>query len=115
MTGPPAEGTRVTWAQLPLAVRSAIEDRLGASVASASSQAGGFSPGLASRLQMTTGERVFVKAVASTPNPDSPHIHRREARVMARLPAHAPAPQLRWSYDDGEWVVLAFDDIDGAQ
>ncbi len=24
-----------------------------------------------------------------------------------------PAPVLRWSWDDGEWVVLAFDDVDG--
>ena len=40
-------------------------------------------------------------------------MHRREARIAAALPADVPAPRLRWSLDDGEWVVLAFDDVDG--
>jgi hypothetical protein len=101
------------WAEMPAPVRSAIEDRLGSSVTSARSQAGGFSPGVAARLELTDGARVFVKAVCSSPNPDSPDIYRREARIAAALPAHVPAPALRWSWDDGEWVVLAFDDVDG--
>ena len=94
-------------------MRNAIEDRLGSKVADAQSQAGGFSPGVAARLELTDGTRVFVKAVSSSPNRDSPAIYRREARIAAALPAHVPAPALRWSSDDGDWVVLAFDDIDG--
>src|SRR5205807_1219169 len=43
----------------------------------------------------------------------SPGMYRREARVAAALPPEVPAPALRWSFDDGEWVVLAFDDVDG--
>jgi len=101
------------FAEMPAPVRSAIEDRLGSRVVSARSQAGGFSPGVAARLELADGSRVFVKAVSGSPNPDSPDIHRREARIAAALPAHVPAPALQWSWDDGEWVVLAFDDIDG--
>jgi hypothetical protein len=94
-------------------VRCAIEDRLGVRVVAARSQAGGFSPGVAARLELADGSRVFVKAVCGSPNPDSPGIHRREARIASALPAATPAPALRWSFDDGEWVVLAFDDVDG--
>src|SRR5436190_3302990 len=101
------------WAEMPAPIRSAIEDRLGSRVVSARSQAGGFSPGVAARLQLADGSRAFVKAVSGSPNPDSPHIHRREARIAAALPAHVPTPALRWSWDDREWVVLAFDDVDG--
>jgi hypothetical protein len=110
---PPASGRRMPWAELPASVRSAIEDRLGSSVVGAHSQSGGFSPGVAARLQLADGTRGFVKAVCSTPNADSPGMYRREARVAAALPPDVPAPALRWSFDDGEWIVLAFDDIDG--
>jgi hypothetical protein len=101
------------WAEMPAPVRFAIENRLGSRVVSARSQAGGFSPGVAARLQLADAARVFVKAVCGSPNPESPDIHRREARIAAALPAHVPAPALRWSWDDGDWVVLAFDDVDG--
>src|SRR5439155_3342463 len=110
---PQASGRRMLWAEMPAPVRSAIEDRLGSRVVSARSQAGGFSPGAAARLQLADGARVFVKAVCGSPNPESPLIHRREARIAAALPAYVPAPSLRWSWDDGDWVVLAFEDVDG--
>jgi hypothetical protein len=110
---PPASGRRMPWADLPDSVRAAVEDRLGARVVVADSQPGGFSPGVAARLRLADGTRVFVKAVCSSPNADSPGMYRREARVAAALPAEVPAPALRWSFDDGEWVVLAFDDVDG--
>jgi aminoglycoside phosphotransferase (APT) family kinase protein len=101
------------WAEMPPSVRGSVEDRLGTKVVAAASQAGGFSPGVAARLELSDGTRVFLKAVCSSPNPDSPAMYRREARVAAALPADVPAPALRWSWDDGEWVVLTFDDIDG--
>jgi aminoglycoside phosphotransferase len=110
---PPASGRRMQWAELPAPVRRGIEARLGAAVLTADSQPGGFSPGLASRLRLADGSRVFVKAVSGSPNADSPEMHRREARVAAALPPDVPAPALRWSWDDGDWVVLAFDDVDG--
>jgi aminoglycoside phosphotransferase (APT) family kinase protein len=115
MSFPAAEGVRLTWDQLPAPLVAEIEDRLGSPVVDAWSQAGGFSPGLASRLRTAAGERVFVKAVSGAQNPESPAIHRREVTIAAALPAAAPVPRLRWSLDDGDWVVLAFDDIDGRQ
>ncbi len=77
---PPAAGRRLQWRDLPAAVRIGIEARLGSAVLTAESQAGGFSPGLASRLGLADGSRAFVKAVSSGQNPDSPGMHRREAR-----------------------------------
>jgi len=83
-------------------------------VARADSQPGGFSPGVAARLTTIDGRRAFVKAISSDPNPNSPAFHRQEARIAAQLPATAPVPRLLWTFDDGEWVVLLFEDIDGS-
>jgi len=79
----------------------------------ATTQAGGFSPGVAARLRLADGRRVFVKAVSGRANPDSPGMHRREARIAAALPASVPAPRFLDSYDDGDWIALIFEDIDG--
>ena len=76
-------------------------------------QPGGFSPGLAARLLLDGGRRVFLKAVHEAANPDTPNIHRREARIVAALPPSAPVPRLLWSYDEGGWVALCFEDVDG--
>ena len=76
-------------------------------------QPGGFSPGLAARLALADGRRVFMKAVSEEANPDTPVLHRREARIVAALPATAPVPRLLWSHDDGGWVALCFEDVDG--
>jgi hypothetical protein len=59
------------------------------------------------------GGRAFVKAVSAEANPHSPGMHRREAKITAALPPAAPAPQLLASYDDGTWVGLLLEDIDG--
>lgn len=40
-------------------------------------------------------------------------MHRREAVVSAALPHSALFPQLLDIYDDGEWVALAFEAVDG--
>ena len=77
------------------------------------SHSAGFSPGLASRLRTADGADVFVKAVSGVATPHSVDIHRREARIAAALPADVAAPRLRWSFDDGDWVVLAFDFVAG--
>jgi hypothetical protein len=98
---------------LPESVRSAIEKRLGGKVLEAVTQPGGFSPGLAARLRLDDGRRVFVKAVSEAANPDTPIMHRREARIVAALPASAPVPRLLWTYDENGWVALAYEDVDG--
>jgi aminoglycoside phosphotransferase (APT) family kinase protein len=70
---------------------------------------------MAARTQLADGRRVFIKAISTAPNPESPELHRREAVVAARLPAAAPVPRFVGSFDNGEWVALVFEDIDGEQ
>ena len=79
----------------------------------ASTQRGGFSPGLASRLLLADGRRLFVKAVSESANPDTPDLHRREAKIVAALPESAPVPRLLWTFDEAGWVALCFEDVDG--
>jgi hypothetical protein len=56
---------------------------------------------------------LFVKAVGEELNPESPALHRREGVVSAALPDLPAFPVLRDVYDDGGWVALAFDAIEG--
>src|SRR5215218_2300507 len=110
---PPATGRRLDWVDVPGWLRGEVEERLGGRVVEAVTQPSGFSPGLAVRVRLGDGRRVFVKAVGPEPNPDSPGIHRAEARAMAVLPRSAPAPRMLWSLDRDGWVALAFEDVDG--
>jgi aminoglycoside phosphotransferase (APT) family kinase protein len=112
---PPATGLRLAWGDAPAWLRAEMEDRLGGRVVEAVPQSGGFSPGVAARLRLADGRRAFVKAVGPEPNPDSPGVHRGEARIMAALPRSAPAPRMLWSLDQRGWVALAFEDVDGVQ
>jgi hypothetical protein len=82
-------------------------------VVEAVTQPGGFSPGVAARLKTATGKRAFVKAVGPVPNPESPDIHRAEARIAASLPEGTPAPRLLGFFDQDGWVALMFEDIEG--
>jgi aminoglycoside phosphotransferase (APT) family kinase protein len=104
ITGPPAEGRRLPWTE--------VERQLGGRVLEAVTQRGGFSPGVAARLRLSGGGRAFVKAVGDV-NPDSPGIHRAEARIAAALPASAPAPRLLGYVDHDGWVILILEDIEG--
>ena len=110
---PPAAGVRVEWSSVPAGVRAALEDWAKSPVVEAVSQSSGFSPGVAARLRLADRRRLFVKAIGSDLNPDSPRFHRQEARIAAALPEHVPAPRLRWTYDNEGWVVLVFDEVDG--
>ncbi|MCX5202326.1 aminoglycoside phosphotransferase family protein [Streptomyces sp. NBC_00237] len=116
LSAPPARGVRLAWHALPDAVRAHVEaDILGSQVVGATTQPGGFSPGVAARLTCADGTRAFVKAVSADANPHSPKLHRREARNTAALPPGVPAPRLLGTYDDGHWVVLVLEDVDGVQ
>ena len=110
---PDAEGVRLRWPDVPGRVRAAVEDRLGSPVVSAVSRSGGFSPGVAARLETADGRRVFAKAAGREPNPLTPQAHRQEARVAAALPAGAPVPRLLWSFEEDGWVVLLFEHAEG--
>ena len=117
---PPATGARLDWHDLPARLRAAVEDQLGSPIVAATTQPGGFSPGVAARLRAADGRRAFLKAVGKHPNPLSPNMHRREIAIAAALPASAPVSRLLWSYDEGAesdegWVALLFADIEGRQ
>ena len=112
---PQAAGVRAPWEALPKQVRDAVAAILGAPVATAATQRGGFSPGVAVRLATVEGHRAFVKAVSVEANPVSPVLHRAEARHTAALPDRVAAPRLLGSYDDGTWVALVFEDVAGHQ
>lgn len=112
---PPASGIRLPWAELPPRIPAALEGWLNGRIETVTMQPGGFSPGVAARVQLTDGRRVFVKAVGPELNPDTPRIFRREARVVAALPKSVSAPRLLWLYDEGPggWVMLVFEDVEG--
>lgn len=96
-----------------MSVRADIEAHLGSPIVSAVNQSAGFSPGLAARVRCADGTRAFVKAVGLELNQDTPALHRAEGRITAALPPGTPAPRLRHCYDDGDWVALVFDEVDG--
>jgi aminoglycoside phosphotransferase len=106
-------GVRVGWSAIPAALRAEIDELAGAPVIAAENLGGGFSPGPAARCALADGGIVFVKAAGSALNPISPELHRREARVLGLLPAAAPAPRLLGVADDGDWVALVIEWVDG--
>lgn len=110
---PAAEGVRIGWHEVAPWIRQAVEADLGGIVVGAAGQVGGFSPGAAVRLTLDDGRRAFVKAVSAGQNPESPGMYRDEARNAAALPPRVPAPRLLATYDDGHWVALLFEDVEG--
>ena len=104
---------RIKWGDLPGHVQRAVESILGDTVVDAVSQAGGFSPGTADRVRTVHGRRAFVKAVSPAQNAHTPDMHRREACVTAEMPHWAPVPRLLGCHDDGTWVALVLQDIEG--
>ncbi|WP_216853360.1 phosphotransferase [Phytoactinopolyspora halotolerans] len=109
----PTTGVRAVWADVPEHVRAGIEDLLGAPVVDTVGQHGGFSPGLAVRVRCADGTRAFVKAAGTSLNPLTPGMYRSEASIAGRLPDTGTIPALLATYDDGDWVALVFDEIDG--
>jgi len=106
-------GRRIGWTALPEQIRKRIETVIGGTVVRTVSQRGGFSPGTADRVVTDRGRRAFVKAVSATLNTRSVELARAEAKVTARMPPSAPVPRLIEALDDGEWVVLIHEDVEG--
>lgn len=106
-------GVRLGWEDLPARVHDWAGELLGGPVVSAESQPGGFSPGTADRVRTADGRRAFVKAVSAAQNPDTPALHRREGEVLAGLTGVGSVPRLLGVYDDGEWVALMIEDVEG--
>jgi len=108
----PAAGVHLPWAGVPAAVQEWAAGVADGAPHAVRDVAGGFSPGATAVLECA-GRAVFVKAVGAELNPDSPSMHRREAVVSAALPVSPRFPRLLDTYDDGAWVALAFEAIDG--
>src|SRR4051812_49380069 len=104
---------RPAYDTLPSAVRAWAADVLGSPVCSWTSESGGFSPGVAARVTCADGTKAFVKAVSAEVNPISPGMHRTEAQVTAALPPELGSPRLIVMYDDGTWVALVLEQVDG--
>jgi aminoglycoside phosphotransferase (APT) family kinase protein len=117
MTGtagpPPAHGVRLPWRALPEPVRDAIEQAVRMPIVAVAEQIGGFSPGVAARLELADGSFRFVKATGEELNPDSARIYRMEAEIAAALPERVPAPRLLDSLEVGSWIALLFEYVPG--
>ena len=98
---------------MPEAARRWVDAALGSPVVSAVTQVGGFSPGSAARLVTADHQRAFVKAVGDDVNAATPDLFRHEVRVLGALPPVPYRAGLIASYDDGTWVALLLDDVDG--
>lgn len=113
MTAPRAVGVRLPYGAVPAAVRAWVEAELGSPVVTTAEQVGGMSPGCATRLTCADGTRAFVKAVGSELNPDTPGLFRREIGVLGHIGEHELWARLLASYDDGVWVALLIEDVEG--
>ena len=104
---------RLQWDEVTTERRARLAAVLGSDVRRAAGQRGGYGPGLAARCELADGRRVFVKGVGADQNPDTPAMVRREAVVVAELPPGAPAPALLHVVDEGDWVALVFEEVQG--
>ena len=113
VTVPRAVGVRLPYDAVPAVVRTWVEQTLGSPVIAIAEQLGGMSPGCATRVTCADGTRAFVKAVGASLNPDTPGLFRREISVLEHLGAHELWARLLASYDDGDWVALLIEDVEG--
>jgi hypothetical protein len=54
-----------------------------------------------------------VKAIATSRHAATAALHRYESRAMLVIPAGPAVPRLYATYDDGDWVGLLLEDIEG--
>jgi aminoglycoside phosphotransferase len=111
--GPSAAGVHQPYDEIPSRVRAWVDEQLDAPVHTATTQAGGMSPGCATRLRTVDGRSAFVKAVGSVLNPRTPDLFRHEITVLSHLAPAPYRPDVLATYDDGDWVALLLEDIDG--
>jgi hypothetical protein len=110
---PVAAGARISWHDVPDRVRGEVVAAVGSPVDEARTQSGGFSPGAAVRLRCADGTRAFVKACGPELNPDTPDLLRAEIAALDLLPPSVPHARLLTAYDDGSWVALVLEDVEG--
>ncbi len=106
-------GVRLPYTQLPATVRRFVEAELGGPVARVTPRVGGMSPAVAASVESAAGRRAFVKAVGADVHPDTPDHFRHERAILEVLPAVPYRAGLLAAYDDGGWVALLLQDVDG--
>ncbi|MWB99717.1 aminoglycoside phosphotransferase family protein [Agromyces seonyuensis] len=114
VTADAATTNRRPWSALPPGVRAAVERTAGSPVARTELATAGFSVGFAGLVVFEDGTRRFLKAGDGATNPETARLHRSEARLAGDLP-HGIAPELDWMLEAEDWVVVAFEAIDGRQ
>ncbi|MFD0574297.1 phosphotransferase family protein [Kitasatospora gansuensis] len=87
-----------------------MQSRQGAAPVGIDYPSGGFTPGIAARVDFTDGSRVFVKGIAL--NDRTARHYEAEAAVGPYLPPSV-APELLWSIRAGGWLLNAYEDIAG--
>jgi hypothetical protein len=112
-TRPSAAGVHRPYDEIPDRVRAWVDERLGAPVRTATTQSGGMSPGCAARLRAADGRTAFVKVVGAETNPRTPELFRHELGVLSHLSPAPYRPDVLATYDDGDWVALLLEDVDG--
>ncbi|MFF5265401.1 phosphotransferase [Actinomadura viridis] len=102
---------RSDWTDLPEQLRAEIEARTGPITGIDPAPTGNHAD-IASTLH-TPGGRIFVKAARKLPDKDGPEVMslRREATVNPHVGEFAP--RLLWTTEDGGWLALAFEHVDG--
>jgi aminoglycoside phosphotransferase (APT) family kinase protein len=113
VSAPRSVGAHLPYGAIPAPVRAWVEDILGSPVVATDEQAGGMSPGCVTRLRCADGTRAFVKAVGAELNPDSPTLYRREVLTLGIIGSHPLWADLLAAYDDGGWVALLLEDVEG--
>jgi hypothetical protein len=98
---------------MPDHVQDWVAGALGSPVVEAHDQVGGMSPGCATRLLCEDGTRAFVKAVGEDLNPITPSLFRREVVALTLIGSHELWADLLTSYDDGDWVAILLEDVEG--
>jgi hypothetical protein len=113
VTAPRAAGVHAAYSAVPEHVRAWVDETLGSPVVTVAEQQGGMSPGCATRVVCADGTRAFVKAVGAELNPGTLVLFRREVVALGLLGSHDLWADLVAAYDDGEWVAILLEDVEG--
>lgn len=107
-----AEG-KPPWQALPLAIRRATAETLGAAVRRAARIWGGYAPSVTFRLTLADGRRAFFKGVNATSNDHMRRALVQEERVYRELgPRLSPwAPAFFGAFKRADWHVLLLEDL----
>ena len=106
-----ATAVRPDWADLPPALRAAINDRLTSPVVTATTAGGGFTRAFAATVETAAGDRAFLKTAPLT-DPTSDW-YAREAAITSALPPEVPAARPRWTLAAEGHYVLCLEAIEG--